>query len=58
MYWILIFIISTSSSSQSGAAGITVEFKSEAKCMAAAKALVDRANRQNDHVLSVLCSEK
>lgn len=56
--FILIIVLATSPVGQSGAAAVQVEFTSEARCMSAARALVDDATRRRNYVLTWGCFAK
>jgi hypothetical protein len=56
--YILILILSTSPSSQSGAAGVAAEFTTHSACAAAGASLVAEASRRGNFVLSWGCYPK
>lgn len=58
MIYILIFALSTSYSSQSGAAAASVEFKSLKACQAAALEIRQQTRQSNEHILFMMCAAK
>lgn len=56
--WTLIFVISTSTSSQSGASSTVVEFNSKESCLAAQTALLEQARLRVNYVLLNMCVKK
>lgn len=56
--YILILVLSTSNSAQSGAAAVTQEFHRESACLAAGNALVEQATKRGSHILTWGCYVK
>lgn len=56
--YILIMFISTSSSTQSGAAAISTEFSSNETCIAAGRAISDQAHKRGNNILTWGCFKK
>jgi len=58
MIWILIFVVATGSTSQTGSAAVTQEFSGSATCEAALSKLQAQARASRSHVLVALCTLK
>ena len=58
MNWVLIIFISTSTSTQSGAAAVTEQFFYQSRCEEAGKALVKQAQERGNHVLTWGCFKR
>lgn len=58
MIYVLILFIATSSSVQSGAAGISQEFSSLENCQSAGNALIKQADSRDTFVLTWGCFKK
>jgi len=55
--WVL-FIISTSASSQSGSASVQQEFTSRDKCLAAQQIMLDQTKERHNYILINTCVPK
>lgn len=56
--WVLIFIVSTGDTSQSGAASVLQEFSSKEKCVFAQQQLVQQSQNRDTFVLNNTCVPK
>lgn len=56
--WILIMFLSTSASSQSGAAAVNVEFDTQQACQKAGRSLAEDAWKRGNYVLTWGCFTK
>lgn len=56
--YVLIIVMSTSSSSQSGAAGIVAEFDNLQTCMVAQTKILSQLTNSGEHLLSYGCYAK